>query len=65
MDSPKNPNNHDAIVRIIEKLCFMVKGKLKEEGLSACPGDFLADHAEEVMKHIQDPAIRALHVMYG
>ena len=64
-DSPPNPNTQDGIVNIIEQICGTVIEKFKKEGLSDSKSDFLLVHAEEVMKRIEEPAIRALHVMDG
>lgn len=47
----------------IEAVAAILIAELKRRGLSDHPSDFLEPHAYEVAKKIEDPAIRALHIM--
>lgn len=58
-------NKGDRQVMLVEKLCEMVRGQLVTEGLSVLGTDFLEPHAHEIMKHIKDNKIAAMHVMEG
>ena len=58
-------NTDDRNVAIVEKICEMVKKRLREEGLTSSDEDFLAVHAEQLMARIQDPAVRSLHITEG
>ena len=49
----------------VENVCAAVIGELKTQGLTGGSWDFLEPHAFEVMERIEDPEIRALHVMEG
>ena len=51
------------IVDIIEEISSDIIKELKAEGLSASDSDFLLQHAEEVQSRIEDPQIRAMHLM--
>ncbi len=51
------------IVDIIEEISVAIIKELKAEGLSASDSDFLLQHAEEVQSRIEDPQIRAMHLM--
>lgn len=58
-------NTDDANVAAIERLCALVKKRLRAEGLSDLRDDFLIPHAEAIMSKIKDGAIRSLHMMEG
>lgn len=58
-------NERDENVVLIERLCGLVKDKLRSEGLSHINDDFLLPHAEAVSAKIKDGAIRSLHIMEG
>lgn len=58
-------NLDDSKIRIIEYICQRVVQQLHQEGLSDSDDDFLDHHTYEVMKHIQDPVIKAKHIMEG
>lgn len=58
-------NWDDQKVVLIEKICQMIISELHEQGLSTCQDDFLDNHTQEVMSHIQDKKIRFKHVMEG
>ena len=42
----------------IESLCKKLIGILKSRGLSSSPSDFLLDHGPEILKRIEDPALK-------
>ncbi len=50
---------------VIEAVCAMVIGEIRAQGLTGGSWDYLEPHAYEVMKRIQTPSIRSLHVMEG
>ena len=50
---------------VIEDVSAAVIGELHCQGLSHGSWDYLEPHAFELMEHIQNPQIRALHVMEG
>jgi hypothetical protein len=52
-----------ADIDIIEEICALVIATLKEQGLTSATGDFLLDHAPEIMRGIKDERIAAMHVM--
>ena len=58
-------NLRDTKVQLIEQIAAGVIGPLKSEGLSDIEADFLEPHAWELMKRIQDSALRRCHVMEG
>lgn len=58
-------NLRDTKVQLIEQIAAAVIVALKSEGLSDIEADFLEPHAWELMKRIQDSALRRCHVMEG
>ncbi len=50
---------------VIEDLCATVSAELRAQGLSDGDWDYLEPHAFAVQGRIQNPEIRALHVMEG
>lgn len=50
---------------VIEDISAAVIGELRAQGLSHASGDYLEGHALELMEHIENPEIRAMHVMEG
>ena len=48
---------------VIEDICAEVVKELKAQGLTCGSWDYLEPHALHIMEHIENPAIRALHVM--
>ncbi len=50
---------------VIEDLCATVAGELRAQGLSEGNWDYLEPHAFAVQGKIENPQIRALHVMEG
>lgn len=47
----------------IERVSAAMINVLQAQGLSDHPADFLEPHAHEIMRHIGDPALAAMHVM--
>ena len=61
-------NGEDGIrlkAQLIEDICANVALELKNQQLTHSSRDFLEMHAYEIMEHIENPEIRALHVMEG
>ncbi len=50
---------------VIEDLCATVAGELRRQGLSQGNWDYLEPHAFAVQQQIENPQIRALHIMEG
>jgi hypothetical protein len=50
---------------VVEDICARVIGELHAQGLSDGAWDFLEPHAFAVQERIENPEIRALHVMEG
>ena len=50
---------------VVEDICARVIGELRAQGLSDGGWDFLEPHAFAVRERIENPEIRALHVMEG
>ena len=50
---------------VIEDICATVSAELRAQGLSDGTWDYLEPHAFAVQRGIQNPEIRALHVMEG
>ena len=50
---------------VIEDVCAAVVRELSAQGLTDGNWDYLENHAFSLMDHIQNPEIRALHVMGG
>ncbi len=48
---------------IIESAAAQMIKELTAQGLSDYPSEFLEPHAYEIMKRIEDPALRHMHVM--
>lgn len=49
--------------KLIEGICLNTIGELRRQGLTDRTDTFLLDHCEEMMKRIQDPHIRQMHIM--
>jgi hypothetical protein len=47
----------------VEDICAQVVQQLRAQGLTCGNWDYLEPHALDMMEHIQNPQIRALHVM--
>lgn len=48
---------------LVEDICAQVVRELRTQGLSCGSWDYLEPHALDLMEHIENPQIRALHVM--
>ncbi len=48
---------------LVEDICAQVVKELKRQGLTCGSWDYLEPHALDLMEHIENPQIRALHVM--
>ena len=51
--------------QVIEDICTQVVSELHAQGLSCGSWDYLEKQAFDVQSHIENAAIRALHVMEG
>jgi hypothetical protein len=49
--------------QVVEDICAQVVQQLRAQGLTCGNWDYLEPHALDMMEHIQNPQIRALHVM--
>lgn len=49
--------------QVVEDICSQVVGELRAQHLSCGSWDYLEPHALDMMEHIENPQIRALHVM--
>ena len=50
---------------VIEDVCAQVAAELRAQGLSHGTSDYLEPHALEIAAHIENPEIRAMHLMEG
>ena len=49
--------------QVVEDICAQVVGELRCQKLTCGNWDYLEPHAHDLMEHIENPQIRALHVM--
>ena len=49
--------------QVVEDICAQVVGELRQQRLTCGSWDYLEPHAHDLMEHIENPQIRALHVM--
>ena len=49
--------------QVVEDICAQVVGELRCQKLTCGSWDYLEPHAHDLMEHIENPQIRALHVM--
>lgn len=62
----ENGGEADALkAQLVEDVCASVARELRAQELSHAAGDYLEAHAFDVQEHIENPAIRALHIMEG
>ena len=62
----ENGGEGDALKsQLVEDICASVLRELRTQNLTHGGGDYLEQHAFEVQEHIENPAIRALHIMEG
>lgn len=52
-------------VQVIEDICAQVVKELQHQKLTCGNWGYLEPHAHDIMEHIENPQIRALHVMEG
>ena len=50
---------------LVDEVCRLVVEELRRQELSFAPNDYLEPHAYQVRRGIQDPDLRALHIMQG
>ena len=50
---------------LVEEICLEIIKMLKAQGLSACEGTFLQEHALEIFESIKDPDLKRLHLLVG
>ena len=50
---------------VVEDICAVVIGELRRQELSDGAWDYLEPHAFQIRERIEDPEIRALHLMEG
>jgi hypothetical protein len=48
---------------LIEEICVIILSELKAQKLTAGRSDFLLDHCDEIMSHVQDEQLRTMHIM--
>ena len=53
----------EATAAVIEEAAAHMIGELAAQGLSDYPSEFLEPHAYEIMRRIEDPELRNMHVM--
>jgi len=62
----ENGGEADALkAQLVEDICASVVRELRGEQLTHASGDYLEEHAFSVQEHIENPAIRAMHIMEG
>ena len=49
--------------QVVEDICAQVVGELRRQKLTCGSWEYLEPHAHDLMEHIENPQIRALHVM--
>lgn len=49
--------------QVVEDICAQTVGELRRQKLTCGSWDYLEPHAHDLMEHIENPQIRALHVM--
>lgn len=55
----------DVKAGVVEDICAAVIRELQKQGLTHGGWDYMEPHAFEISEHIQNPQIRALHIMEG
>ncbi|MDR2480531.1 MAG: DUF4037 domain-containing protein [Treponema sp.] len=48
---------------LVEEICALLLSALQSQGFVSGTGDFLLDHCGEIMSHIKDSGLRAMHIM--
>lgn len=65
LDNNQLINTNDQKVVLIEKISQKVITELHNQNLSDSNDDFLENHTQNIMNHINDPLIRSKHVLEG
>ncbi len=60
-----DPDKVADTVELVDEIAALVIAELRRQELSFAPNDYLEPHAYQIRRHIQDPAIKELHVMTG
>ena len=58
-----DPEGQRLKAQVVEDICAQVVGELRCQRLTCGSWDYLEPHAHDLMEHIENPQIRALHVM--
>lgn len=58
-----DPSGQTLKARVVEDICAQTVGELRRQRLTCGSWDYLEPHAHDLMEHIENPQIRALHVM--
>ena len=58
-----DPEGQTLKAQVVEDICVQVVGELRRQRLTCGSWDYLEPHAHDLMEHIENPQIRALHVM--
>ena len=54
---------HEKTASVVETAAAKMIDVFREQGLSDYPSEFLEPHAYEILRGIQDPELRNMHVM--
>lgn len=58
-----DPSGQTLKAQVVEDVCAQTVGELRRQRLTCGSWDYLEPHAHDLMEHIENPQIRALHVM--
>lgn len=58
-----DPAGRETKRQVVEDICSCIVKELKKQGLSCGSWDYLEPHAHDIMSHIENPQIRAMHIM--
>lgn len=58
-----DPSGQTLKAQVVEDICAQTVGELRRQKLTCGSWDYLEPHAHDLMEHIENPQIRALHVM--
>lgn len=53
------------VASMVEELCAAVAAHLRATGLSSEPGDWLWAHGPQILRHVQDAALRRMDMLQG
>lgn len=65
LTSDNGPDGRALKAQVIEDICAQIVLELREQELTCGSWDYLERHAFDVQSHVENAAIRALHVMEG